>query len=295
MELILISLIVGAAAHGWMTSPVGNQPLAAGYDLKVDAGGDPSAWYTTLTNCPGHQTTRDCSTNNCPFDCPGEADFIASCGVQRFSETDNTCGLSSSDNPWNKTIGQHIWCDGRRYLGARGQTTWEAGSVVEVAWTIVANHQGASGFRLCPRHSVGRDTGNDGPTEKCFQANHLKYATKETCIQCPANNTVARKCFAANDRTGKNGNIYRESIAHTCTGGHQQTDFCNGKMDYPCFTHSPAQSLHEQGFSLVDKVIVPDLPEGDYVLSWRWDCQRTPQVWMNCADIRVVTRARIAV
>lgn len=294
-----MSLIAGAAAHGWMTSPVANQPLASGYDLQVPGGGDPSPWYTTKTNCPGHKTSQECAfgfgTGGCPFDCPGEADVIASCGVLRPSEAEDTCGKNSSDNPWNKTIGKNIWCDGRRYLGARGQTTWEAGSVVEVGWTMRANHQGASGFRLCKRDSVGQDTGNDGPTEKCFQANHLKYATNQTCIQCPTNHTTSTKCFAANDRVGKNGNVYRESISHTCTNGHQQSDFCNGEIDYPCFTQSSVQSLHEQGFSLVDKVIVPELPEGNYVLSWRWDCQMTPQVWMNCADIKIVKSAHIVV
>ena len=27
--------------------------------------------------------------------------------------------------------------------------------------------------------------------------------------------------------------------------------------------------------------------EGEYVLSWRWDCEQTNQVWNSCADIRV--------
>ena len=42
-------------------------------------------------------------------------------------------------------------------------------------------------------------------------------------------------------------------------------------------------------FSIVETVEVPgDLPAGDYVLSWRWDAEATPQVWLNCADIRIV-------
>ncbi len=34
----------------------------------------------------------------------------------------------------------------------------------------------------------------------------------------------------------------------------------------------------EDGFhdySIVDQVVIPaDLPEGDYLLSWRWDCEQ---------------------
>jgi len=41
-------------------------------------------------------------------------------------------------------------------------------------------------------------------------------------------------------------------------------------------------------FEMVDKLKVPDnLAAGEYVLSWRWDCEETPQVWNSCADITV--------
>ena len=38
-----------------------------------------------------------------------------------------------------------------------------------------------------------------------------------------------------------------------------------------------------------DLVEVPeDIEPGDYILSFRWDSQRTPQVWNSCANIRIV-------
>ena len=41
-------------------------------------------------------------------------------------------------------------------------------------------------------------------------------------------------------------------------------------------------------FGIVDKVRVPsDLPPGDYVLSWRWDCEQTKQIWSSCGDVTV--------
>jgi hypothetical protein len=37
-----------------------------------------------------------------------------------------------------------------------------------------------------------------------------------------------------------------------------------------------------------DMVLIPkDLVPGDYVLSWRWDCEETAQIWSNCADVTV--------
>jgi hypothetical protein len=42
-------------------------------------------------------------------------------------------------------------------------------------------------------------------------------------------------------------------------------------------------------YSIVDNVIVPqDIEEGDCLLSWRWDCEQSHQIWQNCADIRIV-------
>lgn len=42
-------------------------------------------------------------------------------------------------------------------------------------------------------------------------------------------------------------------------------------------------------YMLVDQLRVPaHLPEGKYVLSWRWDCEETPQVWNSCADVTVM-------
>ena len=39
--------------------------------------------------------------------------------------------------------------------------------------------------------------------------------------------------------------------------------------------------------NIVDRVVVPPLPAGDYLLSWRWDSEQTNQVWQNCGDVRV--------
>ena len=43
-------------------------------------------------------------------------------------------------------------------------------------------------------------------------------------------------------------------------------------------------------FSIMDKVEVPaDIVPGEYVLSFRWDCEQTPQIWTNCANIKIVS------
>ena len=49
----------------------------------------------------------------------------------------------------------------------------------------------------------------------------------------------------------------------------------------------PGAKFHE--FSIEDELRVPsDLPPGEYVLGWRWDCEMSSQVWNSCADISIV-------
>ena len=41
-------------------------------------------------------------------------------------------------------------------------------------------------------------------------------------------------------------------------------------------------------FSVMDEVEIPeDLSPGDYVLSFRWDCEQTPQIWNACANVEI--------
>lgn len=40
-------------------------------------------------------------------------------------------------------------------------------------------------------------------------------------------------------------------------------------------------------FRIGDEVRVPK-QEGEFVLQWRWDCEESSQVWVSCADIRIV-------
>ena len=48
----------------------------------------------------------------------------------------------------------------------------------------------------------------------------------------------------------------------------------------------PGHDFHS--YAIEDELVVPsDLPPGDYVLGWRWDCEMTSQVWSSCADITV--------
>lgn len=67
---------------------------------------------------------------------------------------------------------------------------------------------------------------------------------------------------------------------------------CPTGTQFPVPAVAGAEDLYGYGdvpsVTIVDKLTVPaTLPKGDYVLSWRWDCEQTPQIWNTCADIVV--------
>lgn len=101
------------------------------------------------------------------------------------------------------------------------------------------------------------------------------------------------------------------------TGDSSSTS--KGSKDDPCSEHGPDQSTCEQvkecsyvtkagkaycytskkrraeyfsrtygepSFTIGDELKVPT-EIGEYVLSWRWDCEQTPQIWTTCADIEI--------
>lgn len=49
-----------------------------------------------------------------------------------------------------------------------------------------------------------------------------------------------------------------------------------------------AKAYEGSQLDIVDKVRVPDVPPGDYVVSFRWDSEQTPQVWNQCGDVKIV-------
>merc|ERR1712216_100021 len=51
------------------------------------------------------------------------------------------------------------------------------------------------------------------------------------------------------------------------------------------------EKFEKETFSwgIVDKVRVPTIPDGDYVISFRWDSEQTPQVWNTCGDVTIKT------
>jgi len=80
-------------------------------------------------------------------------------------------------------------------------------------------------------------------------------------------------------------NSYGLSDGQLCPPGKTQfTEVVPGISGFLANHTYPVRSVI--AFSIVDKIQIPaDIEEGNYMLSWRWDCEQTYQIWQNCADI----------
>jgi len=242
----------------------------------------------------------DWTTKN-PWRAPGTAPIFSPCGVD-------------GGNPWGCPVGNPTpyGCQGGGYgLGpdARARyvdfprpptTKWEAGSVVEAAWGIVANHGGGYSYRLCRRPASLMSL-----TEDCFQKTVLNFVGDTQWAQFGKETTkrIAFKALRTTEGTYPKGSMWTRNpipacespAGRSCGTGPWGNQSGGGVQFTPPFSYGYGFGSHTHGkegpfkWNIVDKLQVPaDLPSGDYVLSWRWDAEQTPQVWNTCSNVEII-------
>jgi len=212
-------------------------------------------------NAPGTSPTygNGCGANGGnPFGCDGEDDVYGRCCGG--GSTGGGCGGYA--NGWSAL--DH-YEDG--FFGNPKETKWTRGEPAEVLWTSGAYHRGGYAYRLCRVHNQKYWK----VTEECFQQGHLNFAGKTSWIYWKPNN----------EHFYPDGwmpiELKTTRIGTTPEGSEW------AKVNLP-----KRGSTHDS-WAFKDLVEVPEtLDPGHYVLSFRWDCQQSPQVWNACANIKIV-------
>lgn len=275
-HVLLVTAVGGAWAHGRLTFPSSRQGGSlevAGTDCGWHDGNTTAncecCWYTDNVKTPNGATMCDpqlvtsdmahsdglCEPPCCPWDWTKDRPWRAPGSAPNLSP----CGVESN-NPGT---------DGRD-LPPTARTVWHRGTLAEVAWASTANHGGGYAYRLCP--------GSETPTEACFQANHLTFAEDTTTVRFTDGRTRVIPATRTTNGTTPAGSQWTKNPIPN-NAGYFPPSFPEGVGD-------------KWQFSLVDRVVVPkDLALGDYVLSWRWDCELTQEIFSNCGDITVTDGA----
>ena len=115
-------------------------------------------------------------------------------------------------------------------------------------------------------------------TEKCFNDGHLDFYGDIVWIKLYKRGKPSKypKKWTAYDavRT-RNG---------TFPPGSEWARFYFWNIENP--HNPPKRGWH---FVYKDLVMVPEnIEPGQYVLSFRWDCDGSPQVWNSCANIEII-------
>ena len=242
-----------------------------------------------------------------PWRAPGSAPMHDACGLSGAYAVGP--GVSGYDPLFP---GSQIPAPGGGVVAA---AVWEAGGVAEVAWSLWSNHGGGYVYRLCPKNDAAYPS-----EEECFQKHVLPFADNTTTVRSPYGSFEDFSIPArdVDEGTFPVGSAWRTNPipACNCDKGYNCTVPADGTKsspvhyaydtdapgEHPCetgFQFPPpwpegfgywGSGAHETGdsllFQLVDRLRVPE-EKGEYLLSWRWDCENSPQIWGNCADIVV--------
>ena len=244
-------------------------------------------WFSHGTKIPGSasipddlsQADLDCNgksqsfVTHSPWNAPGTAPVFGPCGTlgaNPFGCIDQ--GEHDGEHEFGDCCNQdcsHGFANGDNAENYEWEnppvTEWKAGSYQEVAWFVAANHAGGYAYRICKIP----DGGISKLTEDCFQENHLDFAGEEQWVEYQANRTTGQrtelKALQTTEGTFPPGSMWRANPLHPDEG----SDYARGHI--------------------IDNLKVPaNLETGDYVLSFRWDCKCTQQVWGSCANIKIV-------
>jgi len=139
---------------------------------------------------------------------------------------------------------------------------------------------GGKGWMIYPWPSAD-DTGNlmyvVGSGKHCFYPN----GTRD---DGPGKPPVPGRAYCA----GCGAPRYLSDGACPCLGNTTCPDVPAGAGSDRNFTPDPAPGHSASEYALEDGLRVPvDIAPGEYVLSYRWDCEMTSQIWQSCADITI--------
>lgn len=206
----------------------------------------------------------------------------------------DACGVAGGHQPPDGGFGGIYVNTTHAKLGDKGTevlppmpsgVVWKSGSVVEVSWVIEANHAGGYQYRLAPKGTLDEATFQKMPLEFVGQQTLRWGGVNGTNISfngvyvsegtTPAGSTWVINPIPRNDehQTG-------EGFEPPCTAFGMAASMCQGMTD---------GASADGHMEIIDRVQIPhDLPTGEYVLGWRWDCEESNQIWQSCSDVSIV-------
>jgi len=251
-----------------------------------------SGMNATINN-PLHRTinrdavagSKDDWTRFNPWRAPGSAPVYDACG-RASGGPHTTPGHGEFTNTSYAKIGDL----GSKLPKMPSGANWKRGSIVETMWSIRANHGGGYQYRLCPL--------NSDLSEACFQKTPLSFARNSKLMLGNGTIITLNSTFISEGTLPEGSMWQMNPLPGYVSVEDNSFKCCKVWFDPPC--DDPAAENPErlgQGncsgewitkVTTYDYLQVPEnLEPGEYVLSFRWDCESSAQVWQSCADITI--------
>ena len=230
-----------------------------------------------------------------PWRAPGAAPITSPCGVSGGNHNGCSGGPKCGQNAGGFANGPKM--EDVDFVHDIYVTNWTRGAAVEVAWAIRANHGGGYSYRLCKLPEEGRKA----LTEECFQETPLRFVGDKQWVQFGEDESTRFEFQAVRTDQGTTpaGSQWTKNPIPACnglSGGYNDpnpscingTQFPPPRSDLEGFGVDPKNTMKAFPFSIIDLVRIPkDLEAGDYVISFRWDCEQSYQVWNTCASVKL--------
>jgi len=219
-----------------------------------------------------------------PWRAPGSSPVFDSCGMAGGTPAAGGYGAVYKSTPHAKQGDL-----GSTLPSEEPSVEWTVGEEVNVAWTIQANHGGGYQYRLCPK--------GQPLTEECFQKMPLPFVGLQAFhwgdgVKVFFNGTYVTEGTVPQGSAWAMNPIPRNDTAQT---GQSFAPRCEERPE--CGSTSVQSDCLCSGMwgpynlQIVDTLALPhNIPPGDYVLGWRWDCEESSQIWASCSDVRISAR-----
>lgn len=251
-----------------------------------------------------------------PWRAPGSAPVADACGLAGGTPWPEEVGEAGD---YTKTKFAHHGMNGTQLQPMDTGVVWTIGLQAEVTWQVENNHGGGYSYRLCPA--------NEPLTEECFQRHQLDFVQDQQGIGFRNGTILPITGTFVSEGTYPEGSMWAmiplptDALGARCIAGPNDTNStpnacqphekgleggpclpcpgtpgsdcsrCDNNWDgTPSFQPPcPGCQGSTHSHAIRDVLKVPsNLPAGNYVLGWRYDCEATAQVWSNCADVTLV-------
>lgn len=265
-------------------------------------------------------TASDIYRHN-PWRAPGYAPVANPCGLAGGTPWAEG---ALEEGKYKKTIYAHHGMKGTDLPKLPTNTVWRIGGEATVSWNVRNNHGGGYQYRLCPaQEPLSEECFQKHPLEFVYDRHSILYANGTAvpipgvwvnsgtspegstwarlpipatglgprCLPGPNDtNSTPNGCEEWEGRSNHNAHVDGPCVACPETPGSDCSRCSNpgwpGTGPRPAFEPPLPGVMEAPVEGVLDVLKVPkDLPAGDYVLGWRYDCEGTAQVWQNCADI----------